>query len=40
VNSDALYGVNERGLDCAPVTGDEDPAPIDSRQALDPDQRF
>ena len=27
--SDALYAVNERGLDCAPIWGD-DPAPIDT----------
>ena len=27
--SDALYAVNERGLDCAPIRG-EDPAPIDT----------
>ena len=27
--SDALYAINERGLDCAPIRG-EDPAPIDS----------
>ena len=26
--SDALYAINERGLDCAPIRG-EDPAPID-----------
>ena len=28
INSDALYAINERGLDCAPIRG-EDPAPID-----------
>ena len=27
--SDALYAVNERGPDCAPIRG-EDPAPIDT----------
>jgi len=27
--SNALYAVNERGLDCAPIRG-EDPAPIDN----------
>ena len=27
--SDALYAINERGLDCTPIRG-EDPAPIDS----------
>ena len=31
--SDALYAVNERGLDCAPIRG-EDPAPIDSPLAI------
>lgn len=27
--SDALFAINERGLECAPIRG-EDPAPIDN----------
>jgi DNA polymerase I len=32
--SDALYAINERGLDCAPIRG-EDPAPIDNDELVD-----
>jgi hypothetical protein len=37
--SDALYAINERGLDCTPIRG-EDPAPIDTnRKRLAPNGR-
>ena len=28
--SDAIYAINERGLDCTPIRG-EDPAPFDNQ---------